>query len=184
MVLKLVALVVPLGLDTFAIAAALGLAGVPARARLRVSSIMVAFEAGMPLIGLAIGAPLGTLIGSAADYAAIVVLTAFGVRALLLDERPERERLGALSKGLGRSTIVLGLSISMDELAIGFTLGLLGVSIPLVIGLIALQALIASQLGLRVGSRLGDRLSGGAERLAGLALVLLAIGLLISRLAG
>jgi hypothetical protein len=51
---KLLAFVLPLGLDSFAVAAAIGAAGAAGwRVKLRVSAIFVTFEAGMPLIGLA-----------------------------------------------------------------------------------------------------------------------------------
>jgi len=60
---KLLALILPLGLDTFAVAAALGMVGVPPQRRLRISVLFTAFEAGMPLIGLALGAPLGRALG-------------------------------------------------------------------------------------------------------------------------
>jgi putative Mn2+ efflux pump MntP len=40
----------------------------------------------MPLIGLALGAPLGHAIGKAADYIAIGVLLAFGLYLLLGSE--------------------------------------------------------------------------------------------------
>lgn len=76
------------------------------------------------------------------------------------------------------------MSISLDELAIGFTLGLLRLPALLVIALIAAQVFILSQLGLRVGARVGSEFREGAERLAGLAPVLLGIGLLIQKLAG
>ena len=66
MVAKLIALVFPLGLDTFAVAAALGTIGVSPARRLRISLLFTAFEAGMPLIGLALGAPLGHAIGARA----------------------------------------------------------------------------------------------------------------------
>ncbi len=59
MIAKLIALVVPLGLDTFAVCCALGMAGAASSQRNRISLLMVAFEAGTPLIGFAIGAPLG-----------------------------------------------------------------------------------------------------------------------------
>jgi hypothetical protein len=78
-VAKLIALVLPLGLDTFAVAAALGAVGVSAARRLRISFLFTGFEAGMPLIGLALGAPLGRAIGGSADYVAIGVLLAFGL---------------------------------------------------------------------------------------------------------
>ncbi len=42
---------------------------------------MASFEAGMPLVGLALGAPLGHAIGGAADYIAIGVLLARALHA-------------------------------------------------------------------------------------------------------
>lgn len=182
MIVKLIALVLPLGLDTFAVAAAIGVAGLESRQRLRVSLLMVSFEAGMPLVGLALGAPLGHAVGAAADYIATGVLLAFGVYTLIA-QHDEDEKLGDLATATGWGAVVLGMSISLDELAIGFTLGLLRLPAPLVIVLIGAQAFLLSQLGLRVGARLGSKVREGAERLAGLALIALAIGLLAQRIA-
>ena len=51
--LKLLAFVLPLGLDSFAVAAAIGASQVTtAWQRLRISLVFVVFEGGMPLIGL------------------------------------------------------------------------------------------------------------------------------------
>jgi hypothetical protein len=56
-VLKLLAFVLPLGLDSFAVAAAIGTSQDTAMAQwLRVSLIFVLLEGGMPLIGLGLGA--------------------------------------------------------------------------------------------------------------------------------
>jgi manganese efflux pump family protein len=93
---KLLALILPLGLDTFAVAVALGLVGVPPPRRLRISVLFTAFEAGMPLIGLALGAPLGHALGGAADYLAIGVLLAFGLYTLTSKDN-EEERLTELT---------------------------------------------------------------------------------------
>ncbi len=182
MVAKLVALVVPLGLDTFAVAAALGMLGTSAATRLRVSVLFTAFEAATPLIGLALGAPLGHVIGPAANYVAIGVLLAFGLYTLLGTDQREEHQLARLANARGPGALLLGLSISLDELAIGFTLGLLRLPAVLVIALIALQAFIVAQLGLRLGYRLSERLRETAERLAGLALATLAIVLLAEEL--
>lgn len=181
MTAKLVALVLPLGLDTFAVAAALGALGIARQRRLRISLLFAAFEAGMPLIGLGLGAPLGHAIGSTADFVAIGVLVAFGLYTLLRGE-PADERLSELIEPRGVSALLLGISISLDELAIGFTFGLLRLPAALVIALIALQAFILTQLGLRVGHRLSERLRENAERLAGLALVVLGFVLLGEKL--
>ena len=67
--LKLLAFVLPLGLDSFAVAAAIGATQpVTAGQRLRISVIFVVFEAGMPLIGLTLGSGLARAIGDIADY--------------------------------------------------------------------------------------------------------------------
>src|SRR5947209_7534392 len=79
MVAKLIALVVPLGLDTFGVAAGLGMVGVSGRRRGRLTLLFTGFETGMPLVGLLLGVPLAKVIGSAADYVAIAVLLSFGV---------------------------------------------------------------------------------------------------------
>jgi manganese efflux pump family protein len=77
---------------------------------------------------------------------------------------------------------VLGLSISLDELAIGFPLGLLRVPVVAVIIVIAAQAFVLAQLGLRVGGRISERARESAERLAGLALTALEVTLLAEQL--
>ena len=179
---KLLALVLPLGLDSFAVAAAIGMAGVTPRGRARVSALFVAFEAGMPLVGLALGAPLGHAVGSAADFIAIAVLLVFGLHTLLASQEDEEDRVRRLTQLRGRGAILLGVSISLDELAIGFTLGLLRLPVALVIALIAVQTLVVTQLGLRLGARVSERLREGAERVAGVALTALAVALLAEKL--
>jgi putative Mn2+ efflux pump MntP len=177
---KLVLFVVPLGLDTFAVSAALGLQGVSSRARWRISLLMSGFEMAMPLLGLAIGRGLGTLIGSAADWIAVAVLIALGLYVLIADE-DESDRLRALADGRGPAMLALGLSISLDEFAIGFTIGLLHLPIWLAILLIGLQAFVLAQAGLRLGGRLGKSAGESAERLAGCALIALGVVLALEQ---
>ncbi len=181
--IKLIALVLPLGLDTFAVSAAIGVGGLSTGRRLRLSVLMAIFEAGMPLVGLALGVPVGHVVGAAADYVAIVVLWAFGVYTLVDRGDGEVEQLRELGRVTGWSALVLGLSVSLDELAVGFTLGLLRLPTLLVVVLIGVQAFVLSQLGLRLGARVGSDVREGAERLAGLVLIALGLGLLIERIA-
>jgi len=176
---KLIALIVPLGLDTFAVAAALGALGlVPAR-RLRIAVMFAVFEAAMPLVGLALGAPLGRTIGSGATYVAAGILILFGLYTVLVEE--DEERLIRLTRPTGMAAVMLGISISLDELAVGFTFGLLRLPVVLVIGLIFAQAFVVTQLGLRLGSRLSERLREGMERAAGIALAVLGLVLLLEK---
>jgi putative Mn2+ efflux pump MntP len=183
MLLKLVGLIVPLGLDTFAVAAALGIAGLKAQDRLRVSLLFTAFEVGMPLVGFFGGRLVGNVAGNAADYLAILVLIALGVYMVWPKrDEGEEERLGLLGRTRGLAAIGLGISISMDELAIGFTIGLLRFSIFLVVILIGVQTFVVTQLGLRLGERVGEGVREGAERLAGVALATLGLILLVEKL--
>jgi manganese efflux pump family protein len=182
--LTLIGLVVPLGLDTFAIAAALGMSGLTRRDRLRVTALFTAFEMGMPVVGIVLGAVAGNVVGKAADYLAIVILIGLGVFMLWprRDDRDEARRVGLLARTRGFAAIGLGISISLDELAIGFTLGLLRFSVLLVIALIGLQTLIVTQAGLRLGSRIGEAVRERAEQLAGIVLAALGVVLLGQRL--
>ncbi|MGH7777895.1 MAG: manganese efflux pump MntP family protein [Candidatus Dormibacterales bacterium] len=174
--LTLAAAVLPLGLDTLAVSAALGVAGTSGRDRLRITALFTGFEAGMPLVGLFAGGAVGRRLGALAAWVGIAVLVSVGL--WMLAERGGGEE-GAAPPLAGPAAFLLGLSVSADELAIGFSLGVLGVPTLAAVVLIALQALVVTQVGLRAGARLGERVREGAERVAGLALLVLAAYLVV-----
>lgn len=183
--LKLLAFVLPLGLDSFAVAAAIGAARQTTwRERLRVSAIFVIFEAGMPLVGVLLGRTLAHGIGSIANYLAAAAVIGIGAWMTFSgDSDKDEEKATRIFSRHGLALIGLGISISLDELAIGFSVGLVHLPIVAVIMAIALQALIAAQLGLAIGAKIGERLREGAEHVAGIALILLGIYLITDQLA-
>jgi putative Mn2+ efflux pump MntP len=83
MLIKLIGLIIPLGIDTFAVSAALGMNKIPARKKIMISLFFTLFEAGMPVIGLLAGEPLHNLMGDRANLAAFVLLIIFGFYTLL-----------------------------------------------------------------------------------------------------
>ena len=178
-------LLLPLALDTFALAAALGMAGLKGRDRLRVALVFTAFEAGMPIAGMLIGRGVGSFLGAWAGYGGIAFLFLAG--ALLLrpgqKESDESRRLALLAGARGLAIIDLGLSISVDELTIGLSAGLLGLSVLVTVVWIGIQAFVATQLGLRFGARIGEGFRERAEWVAGIALIVVAGVLLVLRLA-
>jgi manganese efflux pump family protein len=178
---KVAAVVVPLGLDTFGVALALGIAGLPREHRLRVSLLFAAFEAAMPLIGVALGAPLGRAIGSVADYVAAALIVSLGMYMLLV-ENDEEDRLLTLTQRGALGAVALGVSISLDELAIGFSAGLLRLPIPAMVIAVAAQAFIVTQLGVGLGARVGEAMREATEKLAGAALIALGAILFVTRL--
>jgi manganese efflux pump family protein len=181
--LRLLAFVLPLGVDSFAVAAALGAAGLTGtRERLRVSLIFVVFEAGMPLIGLAAGAGIARAVGDVADYLAGAAVIGLGIYMLAAGNDGDEREAGRLASTRGLAMLTLGISISLDELAIGFSLGLVRLpAVPVIIA-IAVQALLASQLGLALGHRISKRFTERAEQLAAVVLILLGGYLIIERL--
>jgi len=176
-------LLLPLALDTFALAAALGVAGLEPRDRLRVTLVFTAFETAMPIAGLVAGRLVGGLIGEWAGWAGIAFLVVAGL--LLLrpgdDGESEERRLRLLAHARGLAVLDLGLSISVDELSVGLSAGLLALPLAAAVVWIAVQAFAATQLGLRLGARVGERLRERSERVAGVALILVALGLLLAK---
>lgn len=184
-VLRLLAFIAPLSLESFTVAAALGAAGAVGRQRWRITAIFVLFEGGMPVVGLLLGAPVARAVGGLADYLAAAALVGIGVWLLLRsDEEEEEEQARRLISAHGLALFGLGLSISLDELAIGFTLGLVGLPVLAVLIAIPIQAFVAAQLGLALGARVTDRWRGYAERTAAVILIVLGVSFALAGLLG
>jgi manganese efflux pump family protein len=184
-VLTVAALILPLAIDTFVLGTALGASGIAKRERLRTSLTLTAFEADMPVVGFLIGAGVGGFVGRWADYFAAAVLAVTGAWMLRPggDEEEEAEqRVRLLESARGWAIVLLGLSISLDELAIGFGVGLLRLPLLLLVALIAAQAFLAAQLGIRLGSHLAERARQAAGQIAGALLLSAAVLVVIERL--
>ena len=183
--LTVLALILPLAIDTFVLGTALGVAGIAKRERLRTSLTLTAFEAAMPIIGFLIGAGVGGVIGRWADYLAAAILAGAGawmLRPAAAEEAEAEQSVRLLASTRGWAIVVLGLSVSVDELAIGFGVGLLGLPLLWLVGLIAVQAFVAAQVGMRLGSHLAARARRAAGKFAGGLLVLAAALILADKL--
>jgi putative Mn2+ efflux pump MntP len=101
---------------------------------------------------------------------------------LLADGNDEQEKASRLLSSRGLALIAPGISISLDELAIGFTIGLARLPVTGVIAAITVQAFAAAQLGLAIGAKLGERWRERAEQAAGTALILLGAYLITQQL--
>jgi putative Mn2+ efflux pump MntP len=76
--LRVILVVAPLGLDTFALSTVLGLLPLARRQRLRIVLVFAAAEGVMPAVGLLLGLPLGHVLGQWASAVAGAVLLALG----------------------------------------------------------------------------------------------------------
>jgi putative Mn2+ efflux pump MntP len=100
---------------------------------------------------------------------------------LLITDHGEDERLLSLTQRGVSGAVALGVSISLDELAIGFGAGLLRLPVAALVIAVAAQAFVLTQVGLRIGERGRDSLPEMTERIGGIALLGLGVTLLIER---
>jgi putative Mn2+ efflux pump MntP len=80
--------------------------------------------------------------------------------------------------------VMLSVAVSIDALAIGLSLALLGVDIwtpALVIGLVTG---VLSLIGLRVGNGIGNRFGKSVEVFGGLVLIWIGVRIVVSHLVG
>ncbi|GAC1550468.1 MAG: hypothetical protein NVS3B16_24920 [Vulcanimicrobiaceae bacterium] len=165
MILRRVAFAAPLGFDTLAIAIVLGLRGF---APWRPALVFAVFEMAMPLVGIAAGRLAGDHFAVAAQAVGGVVLLAVAVHALreAFDDDDESEGLAFSSL---RAAIAAGLAISLDELAVGFPMGAVGVPVVPILAIIGVQTLLVTVGGIAIGRRVGDAFGRRAARFAGIA---------------
>jgi putative Mn2+ efflux pump MntP len=187
--LALLLVAVSLGLSNFAASVGLGASGVDRRTRLRVGLVFGFFETAMPIIGLLAGRGAAGALGHATRWLGAALLIATGVYSLVQALRSARDaassgtpsepppsepppsapppsepqRLGPL--------LVTGLALSIDNLAVGFALGAVHVSLPVAVIVIGAVSVTLSLLGLELGHRLSTRIGGRGEILGGLVLI-------------
>jgi putative Mn2+ efflux pump MntP len=175
---RLLAVAAPLGLSNFAGGVAIGLDRLPTRTRLRVAATFAAFEAALPLLGLAVGRSVAGPLGDSAALVGGLALVGLGGWLLLAPivrrGRPDRAR----PAWTGRRIAVTGAALSLDNLVVGFALG--AVRVPVVVSAVVIGAVsgVLSLAGLELGHRVGRRVDRQAEALSAAGLVV--VGLLVA----
>jgi putative Mn2+ efflux pump MntP len=166
------------GLSNFAGSIGIGLSGVDGRTRLRVGIAFGLFEGMMPIIGLLIGRAVAGSIGSYGRYigAGLLVLTGFYTiwQSIRTGKVEREEEHGILDT---RQLVLLGVALSLDNLVVGFALGVYHIPIVLAAVTMAVVSVALSLVGLELGSRLGSRVGEYSEMAGGAVLVLVGVAL-------
>ncbi len=170
--ITLLGIALALAMDAFAVAIGVSLTVAPLTGRhfFRLGFHFGLFQALMPVIGWLAGITVQKQLAAFDHWLAFGLLAFVGSKMIheaLKDE--EQRKTGDPTRGL--SLVVLSVATSIDALAVGLSLGMLGVSIwrpAAVIGLVAgLLTLIGMLLGRRIGSLWGRKV----EVLGGLILI-------------
>jgi len=180
-----------LGLDAFSLAMGMGVKGVNRRYAIKFSVIVGVFHVVMPLVGLEAGLALGKLLGVWAARLGALVLLYIAFDFIIKGYREIRPQSLKFSEGrqlfrgvkVPRSgwtgIIILGLSVSMDALTVGFSLGTFKMPLFLTVMIMGATAGIMTALGFTAGRFFGRLLGSYAQMTGGILLLLLAVKLVV-----
>jgi putative Mn2+ efflux pump MntP len=165
-----------LAFDAFAVAVAVGLAlrAIDKWSVFRLSWHFGFAQFGMPLIGWRAGALVSGLLGSVGSWVAGAILLILGVRLIWEQIRPEVRRWEG-DPTRGAALILLMFATSVDALAAGLSLALVGTDILLPALVIGIVAAAMTVVGLVFGHKLGSVSGRAAGIVGGIVLIALAI---------
>lgn len=174
--LALLLAAIAVGLGNFGASISIGLSGTTRATRVKVGIVFGIFEAGMPLVGLLAGRSVARALGGISGYVGGTLLIVIGAWQLIQTFRAGSREL-APPTAL-RRLLLTGLALSMDNLVVGFSLGVQHTSIAEAVVVFAAVSVCLSLLGLEVGRRLGAAVEFGAEYAAGV--ILMGVGLFVA----
>ena len=174
--ITLLALGFALSLDSFRVS--LGLGALKLRP-LRQLQIIIAFgvcDALAPLIGLVIGKSLLTYVGPWVEHLGPLLLCAYGVYVIYI----ARRCAGREARGTDRWMVLgLPLTLSLDNLIAGTTLGMIGFPLLLSISIIGAMSALMSFIGLRLAGVAVKFLPIKEELIGGAMLIFIAFTLIV-----
>jgi putative Mn2+ efflux pump MntP len=175
-----------LSMDAMAVAAARGFAvrRIQLRHVLLVAGFFGGFQALMPLLGWLLGSQLGSAIAAWDHWVVFALLGGIGCKMLWEvwhDEEDAQPLDEATAFGL-RVMLALAIATSIDALAAGFTLPLLGAPLGLSLAAIGITTAGLSALGLFAGQRFGAALGKRLDVVGGLLLIGIGVKTLIEHL--
>jgi putative Mn2+ efflux pump MntP len=176
-----------LAMDAMAVAAARGLAANRIRFRhvILVATFFGGFQALMPLLGWLAGSRMGPLFAAWNHWIAFILLVAIGGKMLAEGRNREKEAPPSDDDLFGPKVLfVLAVATSIDALAAGLTLPMLGAPMALSLATIGVTTAVLSALGLFAGRRFGASLGRRLDFAGGVVLIGLGIKILVQHLRG
>jgi manganese efflux pump family protein len=174
-----------LSMDAMAVAAARGLAvkRIGVRHVLLVAGFFGGFQALMPIVGWLLGSRVGKAIEAWDHWLIFAVLGGIGGKMLWEASQEQAEETLDESQAFGlKVMLVLAIATSIDALAAGFTLPLLGAPLGVSILAIGVTTAVLSAAGLFAGHHFGAALGSRLDAIGGLVLIGLGTKTLIEHL--
>lgn len=173
---SLLGIALGLAMDAFSVAVASGIAlgKVSPRQTFRLSLHFGLFQFGMPIVGWVLGSLVAPQIESVGPWIAFGLLVAVGLKMIWEALRSSGDEVRG-DPTRGASLVLLSVATSLDALAIGLEMALVGV--PVLYPAIVIGAVAASMtmLGLQIGKRAGNLLGRRMKVVGGLVLVVMGL---------
>lgn len=181
---SLLSLAIGLAMDAAAAAAGCGLS-VPRVLPRHVALVAVFFGGSqtlMPLLGWSLGVVVGPQVEAWDHWLAFVLLAAIGAK-MLWEARAGAGEPAAQGDRFGfKVLLLLAIATSLDALAVGVTLPMLGAPFALSLATIGVTTALLSVIGLYTGRRFGALLGKRLDAAGGLLLIALGTKILIEHL--
>ncbi|MEU1542451.1 manganese efflux pump [Actinacidiphila glaucinigra] len=173
MVWEILVLGFVLSLDNFRVSIALGTVPFGLRRAVQVALTFGLWDAVMPLVGLLIGRRLGESVGDVADLVGAAALGGYGLYLVVSALRnPEPEELDHPWALFG-----IPLTLSLDNLFAGASLGLLGLSPWFSAAVFGIVTAVMSLVGLQLGRATARLIRIRSDLLSGVTLIIAAVAL-------
>jgi manganese efflux pump family protein len=174
---------ISMAMDAFAVCLVAGSKGRTSgpRPAFRLSFHFGLFQFIMPVLGWLAGRTVETVIRDYDHWIAFGLLGFVGVRMIYAAARGEDVQ--SLDPSRGWTLVFLSVAVSIDALAIGLSLGVLGIPVWYPAFIIGVVTAFLSLLGLRLGHDFGGRFGRPVETLGGVVLIGIGLRILLSYLA-
>ena len=182
--LAILALAVGLAMDAFAVSLGIGLkqCRVSTRTTVRLAWHFGLFQFFMPILGWLAGLTFARWITSVDHWIAFGLLAAIGGKMIYEALWGDEEKRAEKDATRGMSLVVLSVATSIDALAVGLSLALLGVQIWYPAVIIGVVAFAFTAVGLHLGCRFGALLGKRMEVLGGVILIAIGVRILVDHL--
>ncbi len=179
--LTLAGIAIALAMDAFAVALAAGLTlpRLTGRHLFRFGFHFGLFQALMPIIGWLAGVSLREQIEAFDHWLAFILLSCVGAKMLRDSFSDSDSDQSPADPTRGMSLVMLSIATSIDALAIGLSLAVLGVVIWTPALVIGVTACLLTLCGMLLGRRLGSAWGPRVEILGGLLLIGIGIKILL-----
>jgi len=173
---------VALGMDAFAVALAVAstMDHLSFRHTFRLTWHFGLFQWLMTVLGWAGGMGLIGLLHGFNDLVAFALLTILGIN-MIRGSRSQDDLKTNHDPTRGLSLVGLSVATSIDALAVGVSLSLIGMSIWMPALVIGIVALLMTFLGIKIGRKAGAHLGEWAELIGGIVLICIGVKIIAQR---